>query len=93
MRLGAHFIRSIDVPSLLPEAYGGMAGTGYTGQAGGQDVGGPGRAHWGRTSFGGQDLVTIKLVNGYNLSFPSSYVEDFQVIGQTLKSKMSNQSR
>ena len=28
----------------------------------------------------GQDLVTIKLVNGYNLSFPSSYVEEFQVL-------------
>ena len=30
----------------------------------------------------GQDLVTIKLVNGYNLSFPSSYVEEFQVMGE-----------
>ena len=31
VRLGL-IIRSIDVPSLLPEAYGGMAGTGYTGR-------------------------------------------------------------
>jgi glutamyl-tRNA(Gln) amidotransferase subunit D len=27
-------------------------------------------------------LVTIKLVNGYNLSFPSSYVEEFEVMGE-----------
>ena len=30
----------------------------------------------------GQGLVTIKLVNGYNLSFPSSYVEEFKVMGE-----------
>ena len=30
----------------------------------------------------GPGLVTIKLVNGYNLSFPSSYVEQFQVMGE-----------
>jgi len=30
----------------------------------------------------GNDLVTIKLVNGYNLSFPLSYVEEFQVMGE-----------
>ena len=30
----------------------------------------------------GPGLVTIKLVNGYNLSFPSSYVEDFELMGE-----------
>ena len=30
----------------------------------------------------GPGLITIKLVNGYNLSFPSSYVEEFQVLGE-----------
>ena len=30
----------------------------------------------------GPGLVTIKLVNGYNLSFPSSYVEEFELMGE-----------
>ena len=30
----------------------------------------------------GKGLVTIKLVNGYNLSFPDSYVQEFQVMGE-----------
>ena len=40
----------------------------------------------------GPGLVTIKLVNGYNLSFPSSYVEDFELMGEMPEPQRSPRS-